>query len=100
MVQLYLLMPDLVLACTGQVQTLVLTISLILQGIKKGWVDDPAVSGPTLPQVWDSLDTLNGDLFHWLQRLLELIPAGHSAKSECAGPYISYLAHHAITVIY
>ncbi|KAL0021660.1 hypothetical protein WJX77_007838 [Trebouxia sp. C0004] len=56
----------------------------MLRGIKKGWVDDPAVSDPTLREVWDSLDTLNDDLFHWLQRLLELIPAGHSAKRAFA----------------
>ncbi|KAL0019827.1 hypothetical protein WJX77_011579 [Trebouxia sp. C0004] len=53
-------------------------------GIKKGWVDDPAVSGPTLREVWGSLDTLNDDLFHWLQKLLELILAGHSAERAFA----------------
>ncbi|DBA95129.1 TPA: hypothetical protein ACH3X1_015684 [Trebouxia sp. C0004] len=68
---------------TEVVQTLIATSSM-LRGIKKGWVDDPAVSDPTLREVWDSLDTLNDDLFHWLQRLLELIPAGHSAKRAFA----------------
>ena len=50
-----------------------------VQGIVNIWVDDPPVSGPELRKCFKSLQTVNDDLYHWLDRLLRLMAAG-SAK--------------------
>lgn len=45
-------------------------------------VDDPPVPGPVLWEVFKDLKTLQDDLWHWLDRLDRVIPAGHCAKGN------------------
>lgn len=64
-----------------------------MQGVETAWADDPPVCPAYLKTVWSNLRHVQDDLFHWLQWLLERIPAGHSAKGMLAMACAPALVH-------